>query len=128
MGAEQWVFLGVLVTAIAGLATSAWTLLRQKKLDKVQEDVAEISAADKITEVALSLIEPLKRKVDELAKENTAMAARIDELEKCVGKLEKDNELMSGMGLRLEHQVESLGAIPTVRFSCIKDKSSVVVA
>lgn len=102
---------GIVIAAIAA-TPGVLALLAQRRALKAKAQLDESSSADQITQAALSLVEPLKRQLNELSVQAKTQAERIEVLEQQVKHLSNfADDLLSGAH-RLVMQVRSLGGHP----------------
>jgi predicted RNase H-like nuclease (RuvC/YqgF family) len=96
----------IIVAALVGAASGLIPLLWRRKVDMagVRRDDAE--AAERVTEAALELLEPLKARVTELERLSKAQAEEIKRLKKQLvlaeRKLEVAENLIAGLVKKLE--------------------------
>lgn len=114
----DWAALTALI-AVIGSGVGIFLAWRKAPIES-QHMRAETEAH--ISEVALTLIDPMKRRIEELEASRERQRVSIDELEKRITELEcelrtersEKAEIVDGAH-RLVHQVESLGAQPVYK-------------
>lgn len=111
--------LQVIVAALIAALTSLITLWAKRKLENAQAEREHATAADTLTDSALSLLAPykdenmtLRDQVAKLRLIQTEMQQEIDELKKQIRKLTQQFDDVVAGAHRLVHQVQSHGSDP----------------
>jgi len=119
MGPEIWVFLGVTIGAGLGALPGLLALRLQRRKVAQEEALQKITAADALTGAALSLVEPLGRRIGELElimqtqnKRIAELQARLDAQARQIAELQTANRTLCEGVSRLSHQVRALGYEP----------------
>ena len=75
----------------------------------------QLEATTEVVNIAMSFIDPLKNRIDDLESENTKQNEHIDLLENRVNVLESENATLLDGATRLNRQVQSLGGNPVFK-------------
>lgn len=109
--AQQLEYIAMTITAIAafgGMITGFIAIRTQRK-----KDLSD--ASESIAEAAKTLIEPLRKRVGQLEKENEILKQKVACFEEQIGILKSTLDEFRAGAKRLAHQVKALDAVPVWR-------------